>query len=149
MEVVAILTRQATCRLTSALIDKNDDRLQTDEQAMPKVLQKGEYLVSDPVILQGMQTMYSIRTPGFTTILVAHHTPITEKLIHHLQSRGIETVFAEPVRYGREPLATNTAATKTIPTKSEPSEPATKDDAGEEHSTDRLVQAHQEPLDWV
>ena len=77
----------------------------SDKQTITETLKKGEYLVSDPALLQGMQTMCAVKTPGFLAILVARRTPITEKLIHRLQSNGIKTVFAEPAKQKRKIIA--------------------------------------------
>ncbi|MEO5352803.1 MAG: hypothetical protein H7835_06275 [Magnetococcus sp. XQGC-1] len=62
------------------------------------LLQPGEYLLSDPSVLQNMRAVHDIRMPGSAAILVSRYTPITKKLVVKLQSLGIETIMAEPIQ---------------------------------------------------
>ncbi|MEO5340349.1 MAG: hypothetical protein H7837_07515 [Magnetococcus sp. MYC-9] len=75
-----------------------------DEKGSTRGLQNGEYLLSDPVLLQEMRTAREVRLPGSSALLVSCYAPITEKLIAQLRARGIETLFAEPIQ-GKSVLA--------------------------------------------
>ncbi|MBF0157123.1 MAG: hypothetical protein HQL57_08070 [Magnetococcales bacterium] len=62
-------------------------------------LQPGEYLLSDPLLLQGMRLSQDIKVPGgIGAILLARYTPITANLIERLRKHGVETLFAEPIQ---------------------------------------------------
>ena len=109
-----------------------------DETPATKILQTGEYILSDPVLLQGMQTMREIKTPGFATILVSQCIPITERLIYLLQERGIETIFAEQTMHEPETITTDSDETETAITGDASTESAPNDDVGTSCQTEPL-----------
>ncbi|MBF0424191.1 MAG: hypothetical protein HQL73_14500, partial [Magnetococcales bacterium] len=61
-------------------------------------LEKGEYLISDPALLNNMRTAREVLVPGLPTIFAPRYTPITTQLIQRLERRGIPTVFAETIK---------------------------------------------------
>ncbi|MBF0435315.1 MAG: hypothetical protein HQL77_08065 [Magnetococcales bacterium] len=61
-------------------------------------LQKGEYLISDPALLDNMRTSQAVKAPGLPTIFAPRYTPITVQLLQRLERRGIFTVFAETIQ---------------------------------------------------
>ncbi|MBF0180096.1 MAG: hypothetical protein HQM03_08740 [Magnetococcales bacterium] len=66
---------------------------------MIREMQTGEYDLNDPELLrQGMRLTRAVHLPGTSAILAPQYCPITEKLLDQLYDRGIETVFAEPIR---------------------------------------------------
>ncbi|MBF0371052.1 MAG: hypothetical protein HQL52_16505 [Magnetococcales bacterium] len=61
-------------------------------------LKKGEYLLGDPMLLKGMRLSQDVTAPGTQALLVRQYTPLTDKLISQLRTRGVETVFAETIK---------------------------------------------------
>ena len=76
-----------------------------DQKSADTPLQPGEYLLSNPALLQGMRMMHAIQMPGSAAILVAQYSPITETLLAHLKARGIKTLFAEFIEEKSLPAA--------------------------------------------
>lgn len=60
--------------------------------------QEGEYLLSDPELLQNMRLIRDIKVPGSEAIFVSCYTLITPKLLDQLRASGFVTLFAEPVK---------------------------------------------------
>ncbi|MBF0294199.1 MAG: hypothetical protein HQL96_03345 [Magnetococcales bacterium] len=66
---------------------------------MIREMQTGEYDLNDPELLrQGMRLTRAVHLPGSSAILAPQYCPITDQLLDRLYDRGIETVFAEPIR---------------------------------------------------
>lgn len=65
---------------------------------MTETLQEGEYHLSDPALLKDMRLSRDVMMPGSKAILVVQYTPITPRILEHLQRRDITTLFAEPIR---------------------------------------------------
>ncbi|MBF0131708.1 MAG: hypothetical protein HQL75_03870 [Magnetococcales bacterium] len=61
-------------------------------------LEKGEYLLHDPALLNDMRLSRDIHVPGSAAIFAAKYTSITGKLIERLERRGIHTVHAETIQ---------------------------------------------------
>ena len=61
-------------------------------------LEKGEYRLSDPALLDNMRLSRDIRVPASAAILVAQYTPITATLLKRLENRSIKTLYAEPIQ---------------------------------------------------
>ena len=61
------------------------------------ILEEGEFLLTDPLLLKNMRLSSDIQAPGSQAILVTQYTLITPTLITQLQRRRIKTLFAEPI----------------------------------------------------
>ncbi len=71
------------------------NQLMTDTQT--KKLAPGEYLLTDPVLLQDLRLARDVNVRNSSAILVRRFTLITPKLLAELKAHGIQTLFAEPI----------------------------------------------------
>ncbi|MBF0448900.1 MAG: hypothetical protein HQL67_11920 [Magnetococcales bacterium] len=55
------------------------------------------YDIHDPALLNNMMLSVSIKHPETSVVLITRRTPLTLKVIKQLESRGIETIQAEPI----------------------------------------------------
>ena len=69
----------------------------TVDSKTTKALKEGEYLLSDPAILENMRLSCDLRAPGSLVTLVTQYTLITPALVEKLLRRNVETLFAEPL----------------------------------------------------
>ncbi|MBF0382944.1 MAG: HD domain-containing protein, partial [Magnetococcales bacterium] len=68
-----------------------------NDLAVKHNLEDGEYLVSDPVILDNMRFATDIKVPGSGAILISKYTKITPKLLQQLKKHDISIIYAEAI----------------------------------------------------
>ncbi|MBF0446072.1 MAG: hypothetical protein HQL68_10830, partial [Magnetococcales bacterium] len=69
----------------------------TNDQIATDNLENGEYLISDPAILENMRLSRDIHVPGENTILVSQYTTINKELLAKLERRDIDKLHAESI----------------------------------------------------